>query len=102
MSKKMRMPKQSLQSGLSFLAEGFIPQFFEEIDDCLIYNAEYGEHPLEVVTYKKEDSWVVVHPSAIETIAYMDIQYKLGLYCIRDIVKVNELVNSPQYWIKSS
>ena len=95
------MPKPSLQSGLTFLTEEFIAQFFDEIDDSLIYKAEYGERPLEVVSYKKEDSWVVVHPSAIETIARMDIQYKLGVYCIRDIVKVNELVNVPQYWTKS-
>ena len=95
------MPKPATSQGGSFLAKEFIPQFFDEVDDLLIYNAEYGEHPFEVVSYKKEDAWVVVHPSAIETIAFMDIQYKLGIYT-RDIVKVNELVNSPQYWIKSS
>jgi len=100
--KKLRMPKQAHSIGLTFLADECIPQFFDEMDDCLIYNAEYGEHPFEVVSYKKEDAWMIVHPSAIETIASMDIQYKLGLYCIRDLVKVNEMVDSPQYWIKSS
>jgi hypothetical protein len=99
--KKLRMPKPATSQGGSFLAKEFIPQFFDEMDDLLIYNAEYGEHPFEVVSYKKEDSWVVVHPSATETIATMDIQYKLGLYCMRDIVKVNALVNVPQYWTKS-
>ena len=100
--KKLRMPKHSgLQPGLKFLADEYITQFFDEMDDLLIYNAEYGDHPFEVVSYKKEDSWSIVHPSATETIAFMDIQYKLGIYEIRDIVKVNALVNVPQYWIKS-
>ena len=98
------MPKQSggqKSIGLKFLAQELIPQFFDEIDELLIYNAEYGEHPLEVVSYKKEedDSWIIVHPSATETIEFMDIQYKLGIHCVRDIVKVsNDLVNIPQYW----
>lgn len=95
------MPKQAQSIGLTFLADECIPQLFDEMDDCLIYNADYGEHPFEVVTYKKEDAWRIVHPSATETIASMDIQYKLDLYCIRDLVKVNALVNDPQYWTKS-
>ena len=98
--KKLRMPKQAQSIGLTFLADECIPQFFDEMDDCLIYNADYGEHPFEVVTYKKEDAWIV-HPSATETIASM-IQYKPSLYCIRDLVKVNALVNVPQYWTKSA
>ena len=101
--KKLRMPKAGtrLTDSGKFLANELIPQFFDEIDDHLIYNAEYGANTLEVVSYKKEDSWSIVHPSATETIAFMDIQYKLGIYEIRDIVKVpNELVHMPHYWIK--
>lgn len=115
--KKLRMPKQSETQlvqpvssidnklctveyqGLIFLAKRFIKQFFDEIDDCLIYNETYGDHSLEVVSYKKEDDWIVVHPSATETIEFMDIQYKLGIYSVRDIVKVpKDLVNVSQYW----
>lgn len=94
----------SKAQGWKFLAKKLITQFFEEIDDCLIYNEEYGENPLEVVSYKKEeydkdDYWIVVHPSATEIIGSMDNLYKLGIYSIRDIVKVpNDLVNVPQYW----
>lgn len=82
------------------LADEFL-ELFGEIDEQLIYNETYGANPLEVVSYKKEDdSWTVVHPSATETIAFMDIRYKLGLYIVRDIVKVpNELVNASQYWV---
>jgi hypothetical protein len=122
--KKLRMPKQSepqriapqpdpsidvklyssKAQGWKFLAKKLITQFFEEIDDFLIYNEEYGENPLEVVSYKKEeyetdDYWIIVHPSATEIIESMDNLYKLGIYSIRDIVKVpNELVKVPQYW----
>lgn len=102
-NKKLRMPKSTHLSEPSkgkFLDNKFITQFFEEIDEQLIYNADYGKNTLEVVSYKKEDdSWCIVHPSATETIEFMDIQYKLGIYIIRDIVKVPiELVNVSQYW----
>jgi hypothetical protein len=99
--KKLRMPKHlSEPSKGEFLDNKFITQFFEEIDDQLIYNADYGKNTLEVVSYKKEGSWRIVHPSATETIKFMDIQYKLGIYIIRDIVKVpNDLVNVSQYWV---
>lgn len=99
--KKLRMPKQQSSHGWTFLSEKFITHFFDEIDDRLIYNGEYGEHPIEVVSYKKEDFWRVVHPSAVETIAFMDIQYKLGIYTIRDIVKVNEAINISHHWKKA-
>jgi hypothetical protein len=101
--KKLRMPKAgTTDSSGKFLAKELIPQFFDEIDDHLIYNAEYGANTLEVVSYKKEDdSWSIVHPSATETIECMDIQYKLGMYILRDLVKVpKELVHMSQHWIK--
>jgi hypothetical protein len=98
-------PDPSIKAqGWKFFEKKLFTQFFDEIDDFLIYNEEYGNHPLEVVSYKKEeyekdDYWIIVHPSATEIIESMDIQYKLGIYSIRDIVKVpNELVNNPQYW----
>jgi hypothetical protein len=40
MSKKLRMPKQAQSIGLTFLADECIPQLFDEMDDCLIYNAD--------------------------------------------------------------
>jgi hypothetical protein len=94
------MPKSTHLSVGKIFDNRFIPQFFEEIDEQLIYNADYGKNTLEVVSYKKEDdSWTIVHPSAIETIEFMDMQYKLGIYIVRDIVKVpTELVNMAQYW----
>jgi hypothetical protein len=98
----MPKPGTSEHKG-KILADEFL-ELFEEIDEQLIYSEPYGEKPLQVVSYKKEDdSWTIVHPSATETIEFMDIRYKLGLYIVRDIVKVpNELVHMPQYWIESN
>jgi hypothetical protein len=85
--------------GFKYMFDKLIMQFFDEIDDLLIYKNDYGENPLEVISYKKDDYWIVVHPSATDIIKSLDNLNKLGIYDTRDIVKVpNDLVNVPQYW----
>jgi hypothetical protein len=82
-----------------YLNKNLIDQFFDEIDDTLIYNSEYGKDPHEVVTYYNGFYWIVVHPSAIKTIEALDVQFALKRYIVREIVKVpNEIVNVLEYW----
>jgi len=84
----------------NYLDKNLIMQFFDEIDDTLIYNNNYGNNTHEVVIYHNGDHWIIVHPSAIKTIKKLDLQVRLRKDdMIRDIVKVPlELVNVPEYW----
>jgi len=87
------------RQGWKYLDKDLIMQFFDEVDDTLIYNNEYGDNTHEIVSYYNGIYWIVVHPSAINTIEALDVQFVLGRYIVRDIVKVpNDLVNVPEYW----
>jgi len=87
------------RQGWKYLDKDLIMQLFDEIDDTLIYNSDYGKNPHEVVTYYNGLYWIVVHPSATETIKSLDTQFSLGIFLTREITKVpNGLVNILEYW----
>lgn len=88
------------RQGWKYLDKDLIMQFFDEVDDTLIYNSEYGSKTHEVVIYNNGLYWIVVHPSAIKTIESLDLQVRLRPDDMtRDIVKVPlDLVNVPEYW----